>query len=236
MISSLPKWFSNFLEDAMLPNAKVLEISHITPYIKKIRFQVDISKWNFQIGYANVVRVSETKFRNYTIASYDKQKGLCDIIFHLHGNGIGSKYINDLKQDDSIYISRPRGKKIYDSAVKQQLFFGDETSLGVATALFRLFKKNNHQFHFYFELDEANKYAPELLGLENFSICPKKLSFQNDKWIINLPICQTDKWHKSNLIFIGNAKSVRSLRKILMTKIPGTTYSQGYWLEGKKGL
>ena len=76
MISSIPKWASNLFGSTMRPNVKVVEIACISAQIKKIRFQSDISKWSFQIGYASVIRVSETEFRNYTIACHDIKKWL----------------------------------------------------------------------------------------------------------------------------------------------------------------
>src|SRR5690606_31089812 len=213
MISSIPKWVSNLFGSAMKPNVKVLETGYISSQIKKIRFQGDISKWSFQIGYASVVRVSETEFRNYTVAYHDTKNGIFDIVFHIHGNGVGSKYIDTLQENDELFISPPRGKKLYERNVKQQFIFGDETSLGVAVALFPLLKKNNQQFQFYFELDEENKNIPELLGLENFTVFPKNSSFRNEKWINDLPLFKTDEWNTANFALVGNVKSVQTFRK-----------------------
>lgn len=236
MISSLPKWVSNLFGSTMRPNVKVLKTSYLNPQIKKIRFQGDISKWSFQIGYASVIRVSETEFRNYTVAYHDTKNGIFDIVFHIHGNGVGSKYIETLQINDELFISPPRGKKLYAQKVKQQFFFGDETSLGVAFAFSPLLKKNNHQFQFYFELDEANKNVPELLELENFTVFAKNNSFRNEKWINDLPLFKTDEWNTANFALLGNVKSVQTFRKVLKDKTQGNIYSQGYWLEGKKGL
>ncbi len=236
MISSIPKWVSNLFGSTMRPNVKVVETHYICPHIKRIRFQGDISKWSFKIGYASVVRVSETAFRNYTIAYYDKATGLFDILFHIHGNEIGSQFIDNLKTHDELFISRPRGKKLYDSSIKQQFFFGDETSFGVAYALLPLLKKNNHHFQFYFELDEMNAIIPKLLKLENYTVFPKNSSFRDEKWISNLPLFNTDEWNTANFALVGNAKSVQIFRKVLKDKTQGSIYSQGYWLEGKKGL
>lgn len=220
----------------MRPNVKVLETSYISPQIKKIRFQGDISKWSFQIGYASVIRVSETEFRNYTVVYHDKENGIFDIIFHIHGNGVGSKYIDTLQKNDELFISPPRGKILYDPSIKQQFFFGDETSLGIAVALLSLLKSNNHQFEFYFELDEVNKNVPGLLGLENCTVFPKSNLFRNEKWISDLPLFKTDWWSSANFALIGNVKSIQTFRKVLKSKTQGNVYSQGYWLEGKKGL
>lgn len=236
MISSIPKWVSHLFGKAMRPNVKVLETSYISPQIKKIRFQGDISKWSFKIGYASVVRVSETEFRNYTVVYLDKEKGIFDIIFHIHGNGVGSKYIDTLRPNDELFISPPQGKILYDPVIKQQFFFGDETSLGIAVAFFSLLKSNNHKFQFYFELDEGNKHVPELLELENYTVFTKNGSFINEKWISNLPLFKTDEWSTANFALVGNAKSIQTFRKVLKNKKQGNIYSQGYWLEGKKGL
>lgn len=105
MISSIPKWVSNLFGNTMRPNVKVLEINHMSPHIKKIRFQGDISKWNFKIGHASVVRVSQTEFRNYTVACHDTKSGIFDIIFHIHGKGVRSNFVNNLKVNDEIFIS-----------------------------------------------------------------------------------------------------------------------------------
>lgn len=236
MISSIPRWVGDLFESTLRPNAKVLETSYISSQIKRIRFQGNISKMNFQIGYANVLRVSETEYRNYTAAYHDKEKGIVDIIFHIHTNGVGSDYFDALKTGDETYIGPSRGKKLYDPGIKNQFFFGDETSLGVACALLPLLKKNNQQFQFYFELDEENKNVPAFLGLENFAVFPKDGSFRNEKWINYLPLFKTDEWTNANFSLVGNVKSVQAFRKILKHKTQGKIYSQGYWLEGKKGL
>ncbi|MGA0555627.1 FAD-binding oxidoreductase [Larkinella sp. VNQ87] len=236
MISSVPKWVGDLFANSLRPNAKVLETSYISSQIKKIRFQGDISKKNFEIGYANVIRVSETDYRNYTAAYHDKKNGIIDIIVHIHGNGVGSRYFDALRTNDEIFIGPSRGKIVYNKRAKQQFIFGDETSLGVAVALFPLLKSNNHQFQFYFELDEENKNVPALLGLKNFIVFIRNNSFRSEKWISDLPLFRTDEWNTANFILVGNVKSVQTFRKVLKAKTQGSIHSQGYWLEGKKGL
>ncbi|MGO1245414.1 MAG: FAD-binding oxidoreductase [Sphingobacterium sp.] len=236
MISSIPKWVSNLFGNTLRPNVKIVEISYLSPQIKKIRFQGDISKWSFQIGFASVVRVSETEFRNYTIAYHDKENGIFDIVFHIHGSGIGSQLINSLKTNDELFISPPRGKKFYEPSIKQQFIVGDETSLGLACSFLSFLRQGQHQFQFYFELDEENRNVPELLGLENCTIFFKNGSFRNKEWISNLPIFQTLDLATASFVLSGNVKSVQTFRQILKNKTAGKIFSQGYWLEGKKGL
>ncbi|MCX2584383.1 siderophore-interacting protein [Pedobacter sp. MR22-3] len=236
MISSLPKWVNNLFENSLRPNVKVLFVSDISSQIKKVSFQGDISKMNFQVGYANVIRVSETEYRNYTVAHHDIAEGILEIIFYIHGNGVGCRYINTLREGDEIYISLPRGRNEYDPKVKQQFIFGDETSLGIACSFLPVLKQNGHQFQFYFELGEENKEAPGILGLENFTVFSKNGLFRNEKWIKDLPILKASDWQEANFILTGNVKSVQVFRKVLKETATGKILSKGYWLEGKKGL
>ncbi len=236
MISKIPKWIGDLLEKSIGPNLTVLEIVKVTPSIKKIRFQGDISKMKFIPGGASVTRVSETEYRNYTIADYNIEKGIVEIIFHIHGNGIGSQYFDSLKIGDSALISEPRGRNQYNPEVKQHFIFGDETSLGLACSLFPILKQNQHQFQFYFELNEENINAPQILGLENYLVFPKDGSFRNEKEIHELPVFNTTDWLSANFILTGNAQSLQTFKKVLKQKITGKIYSQWYWLEGKKGL
>lgn len=191
---------------------------------------------NFEIGYANVIRVSETEYRNYTVAYHDSEKGIFDIIFHLHGKGVGSQYIDSLVTNDELYISPPRGKRLYEPKVGQQFVFGDETSLGLACSFLPILEQNQHQFQFYFELDEENQNVPELLGLQNFTVFPKNGSFRNEKWISDLPLFKTPEWDPANFVLIGNVKSVQAFRKVVESNTSGKITTQGYWLEGKRGL
>lgn len=95
MISSLPKWINNLFESSLQPNVRVLSVSDITPSIKMIRFQGDISKMNFQLGYANVIRVSETEYRNYTVAYHNLKEGILEIIFNINKNGGEANTLKD---------------------------------------------------------------------------------------------------------------------------------------------
>jgi NADPH-dependent ferric siderophore reductase len=236
MLSTIPKWVGDLFEGSLRPNLEVLTTSYISPQVKKISFQGDVSKMKFQIGYANVVRVSETEYRNYTVAHYDAKAGVVDIIFHIHGNGVGSDYIDALKRGDEMYLSSPRGRNEYDPRVNKQVIFGDETSLGLACSFFTALKNNQHQFQFYFELADENKNVPQLLGLENFTVFPKDGSFIKEAWISDLPVFMTDDWEDANFVLTGNVNSVRTFRKVLKNKRSGKVLAKGYWLEGKKGL
>lgn len=235
MISSIPKWIGDLLEKATGPLLTVTNTVYITPSVKKISLHGNISKMSFQVGYANVIRVSETDYRNYTVAHYDTKKGILEIIGHIHGNGPGSHYMDRLQPGEELYISLPRGHAAYDPKVKRYFIVGDETSLGLACSFLPFFKQNNHEFQYYFELGDENKNAPDLLGLENYTVYSKHTLFRDEN-INDMPVLQTKEWQSARFVLTGNVKSVQCIRKVLKGYAKGKIISQGYWLEGKKGL
>lgn len=234
------KWLGDAMESLMpskLPWMKVLETNYISPNIKRIRFKGDLSGMNFQPGYAVLIRVNDTEFRNYTASFNDSENGILEIIFHIHSQAPGSVFIDNLNVGDKIRISTPRGKNQYESTVKQHLIFGDETSLGLACSFLPHLKNNQHQFQFYFELDESNINVPQLLGLENYSIFSKNEIFINKQLINDLPIFKTPNWDTSNFVLTGNVTSVQNFRQVLKSNsVKGRIFTKGYWLKGKQGL
>lgn len=236
MISTIPKWAGELLESVVGQRAEVIHAKYLSPYLKKVRFRSNIAHMNFQIGYASVIRVNDIEYRNYTIAYHDIRTGILDIIFHLHDNGPGSQYAHNLNIGDQLYISNPRGRKIYQQKIKHQFFFGDETSLGLACSLLPMLKQNKHLFQFYLELDDENKEVPALLGLENYQIFPKDGSFSHEKWIADLPIFYDEEWLDASYILVGNVISIQTFRKVLKNKGAKRISAQGYWSQGKKGL
>ncbi|MDA3615219.1 FAD-binding oxidoreductase [Polluticaenibacter yanchengensis] len=237
MISSIPKWMGHLFEGYLRPNMKITAITSLSPSVKKIRFEGNCTHMNFQVGYANVIRVSDTDYRNYTVADYRPDLGYLEMIFHIHGNGTGSMYIDHLRNGDEIFISTPRGHKVYDKNVNKHFFFGDETSLGVATSLMNAVENNLHQTQFYFELHDENTGVPELLGLENCTVFSGKNLFCNKQEVSQLPIFQADDWRHANFILTGNTRSVQAFRSVLkQLNFGNKIHAQGYWLKGKKGL
>jgi len=235
------KWVLDAMETIMaskMPLMTVTETQYINPFIKKIRFKGNLSGMDFQLGYAVAIRVGDNDHRNYTASFSDIEKGILEITFHLHSDSPGSRFMNNLNVGNKLRISNPRGHKQYDNSVKTQLIFGDETSLGLACAFQPVLKGNQHQFQFYFELDEENKNVPQLLGLENYTIFPKNDTFRNKQLTEQLPIFQTDGCLSGNYVLTGNARSIQTLRSVLKQKnIPNKNILvQAYWAEGKMSL
>lgn len=235
-----PKWISDTVEallSARMPLMRVDEAVYVNACIKKISLQGDIKGIQFPIGYAVAVRVSDTEYRNYTAVFNDTKNGFLELIIHLHGAAPGSRFMGNLVKGDDIRLVPPRGRKMYNHAVKQQFFFGDETSLALACSFQNVLKKNKHLYQFYFELDPENKNIPGLLGLDNYTVVAKNETFNHVNKVGNLPLFQMAGWQQGNFIITGNARSVQTIRKALKQHpVSGSIMVQAYWAEGKTGL
>ena len=144
----------------------------------------------------------------------------------------------NLSVGSKIKISYPRGRNQYNKSLKNQLFLGDETTLGLAVAFLPVLKNNEHKFIFYFELDEENKNVPKLLGLKNYIVFPKNKTFKKLELIKRIPNLITEDFKNTSFILAGNVKSIQNFRQILkINNISGKNIkAQGYWMDGKSGL
>lgn len=234
-----PKWVLDVVEKIFIPKLplmKVTETTLLSPSVKRIRFNGDFKKHSFQPGSYMDIRVGDTEVRRYSAAFSDVENGIMDFIVHLHGEHPGSDYMKRLNVGDKISTSILKPHRCYNELAKKYVVFGDETSLALACSMFSVFKQNNDQFQFYFELDEENKNVPELLELENCTVFSKNNSFRNENWIQNLPVIQEEEWKCANFILTGNAKSVQTFRKVIKANTAAKIIAHGYWLEGRKGL
>lgn len=236
MISKIPKWVGDIAEGMILKPIELVQDEKLSANLRLCQFRGDVGSMNFQPGNGNAIRVSKTDLRNYTVFNYDKEKGEFMVLFYLNNLGVGSKLISSLSSGDVLFMDFPRGKTCYSKAIKNQLFFGDETSLGLACSLHSSYRSNHHQYHFYLELDEENKHIPEALGLDNFEVFPKGAVERNTAALI-LPQVEHEHMKNSRCLLTGNGRSVQLVRSLLKAnRFAGEIYSKGYWLEGKKGL
>jgi len=236
---SAPKWLFDAI-DLIITKLSSITINHIealSPSLKRISFKGDFNKINFPIGAYIDFRVNSTDARRYTVSQVDLEKGILEIIVHVHGEGPGSHFMNNLKNGDVIDLNRPRSERnYYPKSAQRLLIFGDETSLGLACAFLPKLKLQAQQFLYYLELDEENWSVPEKLGLENFVIFPKNGSFHNETWLNQLPLFQESEWNEAHYVLTGNVTSAQAFKKVIKSRTDGKVFLHGYWLAGKRGL
>lgn len=235
---SAPKWLFDVV-DRLWPKLPIMEVSDtqlLSPRVKRISFTGDLTDVVSKPGSFIDFRVNDTEARRYTVSAIDVKQGVIECVAHLHGNGPGSQYMNELQIGDQLQMNQPRPYNYYQESIPKYIIFGDETSLGLACSLQPILKENKQLFQFYFELDEENRWVPNLLKLENYTLFPKDGSFRNEEWVSTLPLFQKIDWYDAHFILTGNAKSAQTFRKVIKKNSSSKVNLHGYWLEGKKGL
>jgi NADPH-dependent ferric siderophore reductase len=240
---NVPKWVADQMENLLSSKYLEVEVTDIiqySPEIKKIRFHAELSHIDFYPGSSMIFRVSDRELRHYTPSAFDRQTGIFEILFHIHGNGPGSKLAERLLPGDRLKVSAPGGKKLYDKDKSSHFFFGDETSLSFYEALHRDIHKNNQSAKGIFELNEINRNIPEDLGYDTRTV--RRTPEEPAKEAIDLLeaglAAGQELFHQSVFYLTGNVASVQKFRAVLKKhNISSKNIRlQGYWAEGSVGL
>mgnify|MGYP003576854488 FL=1 len=236
---SAPKWVFDTLNlfVAQIPDVKVSQTEYLSTSVKRISLQGNFEKLQFPVGAFFDVRVSDTDARRYTIAEINSEKDRLKLIAHIHGNGCGSDFMNQLQTGDRITLNNPRTEqKYFDQSAEKIVFFGDETSLALACSFLSVMQEQKKQHLFLFELDAENNHIPGLLGLENSIVFPNSTLFCHLDQITDLPIFKNEDWSDAYFVLTGNVTSVQNFRKVIKTQTNARIKHHGYWLQEKKGL
>lgn len=240
---NVPKWVANQMENLLSSkylDIEVTETIRYNPEIKKITFRAELNHIDFYPGSSMIFRAGDRELRHYTPSAFDREKGTFEILFHIHGNGPGSKLADRLLPGDRLKVSAPGGRRLYDEDKAFHFFFGDETSLSFYDALLREINKNNQRIRGIFELNEINGNIPEGLGYDVNTVIrtPDEPAREAISLLEGRITVQPELFKESVFYLTGNVASVQKLRTVL--KKHGINSKniklQGYWAEGSVGL
>ncbi|ADQ82438.1 siderophore-interacting protein [Riemerella anatipestifer] len=238
-----PKWMADAFEALFSGSYHPVQVTYtemLTKTFKKVRFEGDLSKIKKHFSAGNIIefRVSDTQFRHYTPSYFNQEKGVCEVLFYVHNQGVGSKWVEQLKVGDNYKLIGPGGKTALRTDVDFHFIFGDETSLGLMECLTREIPEN---YYCLAELDDKNLNIADELDFE-IETC-KKSTINKAQYAIEKTkeFLNNYQGNKENIAFYltGNAKSIANLRNTL-TKLGINQKTQiqtePYWVEGKQGL
>ncbi len=94
------------------------------------------------------------------------------MLFYVHNQGVGSKWVEQLKVGDNYKLIGPGGKTALRTDVDFHFIFGDETSLGLMECLTREIPEN---YYCLAELDDKNLNIADELDFE-IETCKNLLS------------------------------------------------------------
>lgn len=213
----------------------VCQVEDLSPRVRRIRFtghRLKGIKWTPGDKIKLKVR---GKSRSYTPARIDAESGWMDVVFFLHGNGPASRWAADVSVGDAVKFDKPeksisRTKKAPDWA----MFMGDETTIGLATALLESLPKRTEILG-AIELDPADARVLGALGL------PLSAAIRQDyygdalvDWCSRTPLPEG----KGVIWISGETVSVRALKRMLEDRVPSCVRikTKGYWKAKKRAV
>jgi NADPH-dependent ferric siderophore reductase len=161
----LPAFLSKRMERWFARPARVGAVEDLAPGLRRVYFEgAALRGVKYRPGQEVEFRVSETEFRHYTPALFDAERGLCEILFYLHGLGPGSAWASRLQGGLAANILGPGGGIALDPNARTHILLGDETCLGLFTALIRALPESV-TITGAVEIDEGNEGWLALTGL-----------------------------------------------------------------------
>lgn len=129
---SKPKERSELAEKMVFYPVIATDVQDISIQFKMVELQGEWLKtaaWNpgekMKVQLGNLAR-------SYTPMFVDKESGKVQFLIHLHGNGPGSAWASHLKKGDAAYLSEARKSLSFPPKTSEVIFFGDETTFGIA--------------------------------------------------------------------------------------------------------
>ncbi|MDA6069452.1 siderophore-interacting protein [Flavobacterium sp. AC] len=241
-MNSMPKIIGDFMELAF--TSKICKVSvaatkMLSENVKMIQFRGHFPHINFKIGQAIVIRIDDTNYRNYTPSKWNSAQGWFEVIFHIHKNGPGSYFVENLKPNDQVTVGLPRGFEFFKKEEKYHFFYGDETCISVFKSIKDEINAGENNYLGILELDASTAEIPKMLGLEVDIVQKTNIKAEFAIEMLNkLDPKIWDLWQHGQFYLMGNAKSIQAFRKVLKEKgvLNKKIYTQPYWAEGKIGL
>lgn len=238
----IPTWLADTMTTAATPRlrqAVVANIAMITDSLKQVTFRGDFDHENFLPGKVVRFKVNDVHFRHYTLSSFNKQQGLCTVLFYLHGNGPGSQWASGLQTGQQVAFCSGECRMYYNWKAKHHFFFGDETSIG----LFNWYKTTalacSHEYFGVLELQPQHEPALAALKLmvdwvPGSMEAPAKHAIT---WMEEMhPDCWAN-WKGATYYLAGRAKSISRFKHYLLNKgvEPKQLRMDVYWEEEDGG-
>lgn len=174
--------------------------------------------------------------RTYTPIEWDAIAGRTRILGYAHGEGPGSAWILGLEVGNECDLFGPRSSLDVRPLAGPLAVFGDETSIGLASALAR--QEPAHSVRCYLEIGDGTAIKPVLaaLDMEQASVFERA---GGDGQLTRMEAAlQALVGAGSSFVLTGRAATIQRLRQALKRQgVPsGRIATKAYWAPGKTGL
>ena len=226
-MSTVKKILVKILGPFILSKSKVVSNQQLSPHFHLLTIQGKKLKKEWTPGQKIQVQLKDDQIRSYTPCSWDSKAGVMQTLVYMHGKGPGALWARDVKPQNKIIILGPKKSLALDHETKTVLFFGDETTFGLAHAI-----KNNIKeikFHFYMEANDLNESSSIL---KKFNLEDALLVSRDQLEVLSLEIAKVFKDDGlTKIVLSGKQQSIVSLRtKLYALNIPAASIgTKVYW-------
>lgn len=242
-MSTISSWIGNTVENVFsrfFCPVQVTETRLLSHQLKLISFAGELSEMPFIPGQDVKVRVNDLDFRHYTPASFNKEKGLGQLLIYLNKKGPGSDWAEGLQAGDQLKLMRPEGRMRFDYEASHHFFFGDETSIGLFNCLKEQALEVDKEYFGVLELSEDNQDSLNKLKLMVDTVIshPDDPAGNAITWMKDMhPDCWAA-WKNARFYLAGRSISIQRFKRYLLQK--GVSARQirisAFWADGKRGL
>ncbi|EAQ81522.1 hypothetical protein DSM3645_28112 [Blastopirellula marina DSM 3645] len=177
--------------------------------------------------------------RTYTPLDWEPDEGRTRILVYLHAEGPGTRWACSLRVGDACPLFGPRRSINLTQLRRPAVFFGDETTFGLARAL-RATTSETEGVEFLFEVSTLSESVQTLehLGIANAQHCVRA---DDDA---HLPELETrmlgllDSQQPAQFVLAGRSTAIQRIRQALRQRSCSSAqfHTRAYWAPGKKGL
>lgn len=169
---------NHFVSTAVSLIGKSVQVSNVqklSPNIVQIRLEgPNLQKIQLNAGDKIKLHIGQGWMRSYTPSRFDLQQGWMEIVIHVHGNGAASDWAAALQGgEETAFLGPASSMKHFAEPVQRYLFWGDETTLGLAQALYESLPEGT-DFTAYIELKEEDCVALETFDYPYVAVYEKQ--------------------------------------------------------------
>ncbi len=235
-----PGMIESVVQKLFTRQSRVDSIEELNPKFRLITLSGDALKnvaWT--PGEKVQIQLSGWVQRTYTPLDWASEEGRTRLLVYLHADGPGTHWARSLRVGDTCTLFGPRRSIDLTQLRRPAIFFGDETTFGLAAAL-QSTTKGAESIAFLFEVSAASEslQALEHLGLANAHHCVRT---DDEAHIPELEARMAElleSHHPAQFVLAGRSIAIQRLRKALKQRGYSASqfHTRAYWAPGRKGL
>jgi ferric-chelate reductase (NADPH) len=224
--------------------AAVVDIHHPAERFRLITIEGEALKnIQWRPGQKIQLRLGGFKARTYTPLLWDRTEGVMQILTYLHYQMVattpGTIWAGSVRVGDRCSLSAPRESLDLPALQRPAIFFGDETSIGLARAL-KATAGGFDGISFVLEASSPveSRKVLDTLNMPNISLVTRSRDDAHLSQVEALMSQSLEIDASQQFILTGKARSIQRLTQFLRSHQvpPSQISSRAYWAPGKTGL